>query len=315
MQEMQQKKYDAIIIGGGPAGLSAAIYARRGGLETLLLEKAQEGGTIAITAEVENYPGGIKGESGAELAARMAEQATSFGCDKARGEVVSVDFSGSVKEVRTADAVWQGAHVIIATGSLPQTLGVPGEAEFAGRGVSYCATCDAPFFRGLQVYVVGGGNSAVEEALHLAHFARQVTIIHRRDQLRASPAIQKKAMEAENIDFLWDTVVKEIKGEVVLGTIVAENVKSGAVTEITAPAGDGLMGLFVFAGIRPQTDAFEGLLDMRDGYIVTDECMRTNVPGVYAAGDVRCKELRQAVTAAADGAMAAYAIERDMMRG
>ena len=314
MQEIQEKQYDVIIIGGGPAGLSAAIYARRGGLETLLLEKAQEGGTIAITAEVENYPGGIKGESGAELAARMAEQALSFGCDKAQGEVISVDLAGEVKTVTTPDAVWQGQNVIIATGSQPQTLDIPGEAEFAGRGVSYCATCDAPFFRGLQVYVVGGGNSAVEEALHLSHFARQVTIIHRRDQLRASPAIQKKAIEAKNIDFLWDTVVREIKGEAVLGTLVVENVKSGAVTEITAPAGDGLMGLFVFAGIRPQTGAFEGMLHMRDGYIVTDEGMRTSAPGVFAAGDVRCKELRQVVTAAADGAMAAYTIERDRMR-
>jgi thioredoxin reductase (NADPH) len=307
---MADKIYDVMIIGGGPAGLTAAIYARRAQLETLLIEKGTPGGTIVVTAEVENYPGGIKGESGLELAARMAEQAESFGYDKGSGEIISAELAGDVKTISTAGESWQGRSVIIATGSLPQTLGVPGEAEFTGRGVSYCATCDAPFFRNLEVYVVGGGNSAIEEALHIAKFARKVTIIHRRDQLRASAAIQKKAFETENIDFLYNTIVKEIKGTDVLNALVVEDVKTGVVTEHAAAPEDGFMGVFVFAGMKPQTTVYEGVLDMENGYIITDEGMCTNIPGVYAAGDVRRKELRQVVTAVSDGAIAAYNIER-----
>jgi thioredoxin reductase (NADPH) len=309
---MSDKIYDVVIIGGGPAGLTAAIYARRAQLDTLLIEKGTPGGTIVVTAEVENYPGGIMGESGADLAARMAAQADSFGVDKGSGEITSVDFSGDIKTIRTASETWQGRSVIIATGSLPQTLGVPGEGEFTGRGVSYCATCDAPFFTNLEVYVVGGGNSAVEEALHLAKFARKVTIVHRRDQLRASAAIQQKAFDTANIEFMYDTIIKEIKGTDVLNSIVVENVKTGIVTEHAAAPEDGFMGVFVFTGMKPQTAAFEGLLDMENGYIITDEGMHTNVSGVYAAGDVRRKELRQVVTAVADGAIAAYYIEKSL---
>jgi thioredoxin reductase (NADPH) len=309
---MSDKVYDVIIIGGGPAGLSAAIYARRANLDTLLIEKAAPGGQILVTAEIENYPGGVKGESGAEFAARLAEQAKSFGYDEASGEVVRVDFSGRVKTIATTDSEYEARTVVIATGNVPSMLGVPGEKEYAGRGVSYCATCDGPFFRGLDVYVVGGGESAVEEAMHLSKFARNVTIIHRRDELRATQSTQIKARKHGNIDFLFDTVIREIKGGALLDAIVVENVKTGEVNEIKPGEGDAAMGLFVFVGNKPQTKVFEGALELEDGYIVTDCDMRTSVSGVYAAGDVRVKDLRQLVTAAADGAIAAVAAEREL---
>ncbi|MDR1042520.1 MAG: thioredoxin-disulfide reductase [Clostridiales Family XIII bacterium] len=309
---MNGKIYDIIIIGGGPAGLSAAIYARRANLDTLLIEKAAPGGQILVTAEIENYPGGIKGESGAEFAARLAEQAKSFGYDEATGEITSVDFSGEVKTVATEKGEYQSKTVVIATGSVPSLLGVPGETEYTGRGVSYCATCDGPFFRGLDVYVVGGGESAVEEAMHLAKFARKVTIIHRRDELRATQSTQEKAKKRENIAFMLDTIVKEIKGEALISAIVVENVKTGETSEIIPSEGDSTMGVFIFVGNKPQTKVIEGILDLEEGYIVTDCDMRTSVQGVYAAGDVRKKELRQLVTATADGATAAVTAEREI---
>jgi thioredoxin reductase (NADPH) len=309
---MSDKVYDVIIIGGGPAGLSAAIYARRANLDTLLIEKASTGGQILLTAEIENYPGGFKGESGAEFAARLAAQAKAFGYEEAFGEIVSVDFSDGEKIVRTADAEYRSRTVIIATGSVPSILGVPGEAEYVGRGVSYCATCDGPFFSGLDVYVIGGGESAVEEAMHLAKFARKVTIIHRRDELRATQSTQTKVLRCTNIAFLFDTIVKEIKGKDLVDTLVVEDVKTGEARELKPHEEDDAMGVFVFVGAKPQTQVFEGLIALEDGYIPTDCDMRTNVPGVYAAGDVRVKELRQAVTAAADGAIAAVAAERDL---
>ncbi|MDR0519379.1 MAG: FAD-dependent oxidoreductase [Clostridiales Family XIII bacterium] len=304
--------YDIIIIGGGPAGLSAAIYARRAMLSTLVIEKGAAGGQILITASIENYPGGIKGESGAEFAARLAEQAKSFGYDEAFGEVTEVDFSGETKKVVAGGAEYRARAVIIATGSVPQTLGVIGEESFTGRGVSYCATCDGPFFRGMDVYVVGGGESAVEEALHLAKFARKVVIIHRRDELRATLSTQHKARATENIEFMFDTVVKEIKGEMLLNALVTENVKTGEVRELKPSEGDSAMGVFIFVGNRPQTGAFAGVVEMDGGYIVTDCDMRTSAPRVYAAGDVRVKDLRQVVTATADGAIAAVTAERDL---
>jgi thioredoxin reductase (NADPH) len=309
---MSGKLYDVIIIGGGPAGLSAAIYARRANLDTLLVEKASPGGQILVTATIENYPGGIKGESGADFAARLAEQAKSFGYEEAAGEITRVDFSGEEKTVTVADVEYRGRTVIVATGSVPSLLGVPGEMAYAGRGVSYCATCDGPFFRGLDVYVVGGGESAVEEAMHLSKFAREVTIIHRRDELRATQSTQEKVMKCGNVRFLFDTVVKEIKGEALLNTLVVENVKTGETREIKPHEGDSTMGVFIFVGNKPQTEIFEGVLDLEGGYIVTDCDMRTGVPRVYAAGDVRQKELRQLVTAAADGAIAAVTAEREL---
>jgi thioredoxin reductase (NADPH) len=309
---MADRIYDLIIVGGGPAGLAAAIYARRAMLDTLLIEKNAYGGQILITAAVDNYPGGIKGESGAEFAMRLAEQAKSFGYDEAFGDVEQIDFSGDTKKIRAGGVAYSARAVIIATGSIPATLGVPGEWDFTGKGVSYCATCDGPFFSGLDVYVVGGGESAVEEAIHLTKFARKVTIIHRRDELRATMSTQHKVKKCDNLSFLFDTVVKEIKGESLLNTLVVENVKTGEVMEIKPHDGDSTMGVFIFVGNRPQTEMFEGVLEMANGYIVTDPDMRTNSPKVYAAGDVWAKNLRQLVTATADGAIAAVTAEKDL---
>ncbi|MDR0885880.1 MAG: thioredoxin-disulfide reductase [Clostridiales Family XIII bacterium] len=306
---MADKLYDVIIIGSGPAGLSAAIYARRAELNTLIIEKGLSGGQIFQTASVENYPGGIKGESGADLSMRMDAQAKSFEPESVTANVTSVDFTGDVKKVITADKTYESKTIILATGSNPVKLGAPGEEEYAGRGVSYCATCDGPFFRGMDVYVVGGGDSAIEESLHLSKIARSVTIIHRRDALRAAKSIETKARNAGNINFLLDTVIEEIKGGDLLESIIVKNVKTGNITEIKANPEDGTMGLFVFVGMRPITEFLGDAIELDNGYIPTDEEMHTNVPGVFAAGDVRKKMLRQVVTAAADGAIAAVSAE------
>ena len=307
---MSDKTYDVIIIGGGPAGLSSVIYARRSDLSVLLIEKGILGGQIFQTSEIENYPGGVKGESGAEFADRLAKHAESFEFDKITDTVTEVDFESDIKIIKCQNGEYRGRSVIIATGTHPTTLGVPGEYEYAGRGVSYCATCDAPFFRDLEAFVVGGGDAAVEEALHVAKFARKVTIIHRRDELRAAKNIQHKAFATENIDFMLDSVILEIKGNDLISSIVVENVRTGEVKEISADAKDGTFGVFIFVGLRPVSDIFEGKLDMENGYIITDENMRTSAHNVYAAGDVRKKSLRQVVTAASDGAIAAVEIEK-----
>lgn len=307
---MSDKIYDVIIVGGGPAGLSSAIYARRADLSVLLIEKGILGGQIFQTSEIENYPGGMKGESGAEFSDRLAKQAESFEYDKVTDTVIDVDFDSEIKTIKCQNGEYKACSVIIATGTEHTTLGVPGEFDYAGRGVSYCATCDAPFFRGLDVFVVGGGDAAVEEALHVAKFARKVTIIHRRDELRAAKNIQHKAYATKNIDFMLDTVVRQIKGEDLLQSIVVENVRTGDVQEISAKPEDGTFGVFVFVGLKPVTDIFKGKIEMENGYIVTDEQMKTSAHNVYAAGDVRKKTLRQIVTAASDGAIAAVEIEK-----
>ncbi|MDR0425444.1 MAG: thioredoxin-disulfide reductase [Clostridiales Family XIII bacterium] len=304
------KIYDVIIVGGGPAGLSAAIYAGRSNLATLLIERAGEGGQIATSSSVENYPGGFVGEDGAVLAARMAEQCKGFGAEIVYAEIKEYSLEGEVKRLKAYGKEFCGRTVIIATGNSPTRLGVPGEAEFAGRGVSYCATCDGPFFKDIEIYVAGGGDSAVEEAIYLTRFAKKVTVIHRRDSLRASKSIQDEAMANEKISFMWDTVIKELKGKGLLDTIVAENVKTGEIKELHATGEDGMTALFVFVGMKPETEIFEGILDLENGYIVTDEEMRTNIAGVFAAGDVRKKSLRQVITAAADGAIAAANADR-----
>jgi len=307
---MSGKIYDLIILGGGPAGLSAVIYARRANLDVLLIERGALGGQITQTAEIENYPGGIKGESGLEFVTRLSGHASSFGYESVSDEISGVDIAGEVKVLTGEKGVYKGRALVIATGNVPMKLGVPGEAEFTGRGVSYCATCDAPFFSGLEVYVVGGGDSAVEESLHLAKFARHVTVIHRRDQLRAAKSIQAKAEAAGNVSYLLDSVISEIRGGDLLESIVVKNVKTGETHEISANKEDMTMGVFIFIGNEPQTGMFSDKLDMENGYIITDENMLTGLPGVFAAGDVRRKPLRQVVTAAADGAIAAFQAER-----
>lgn len=298
--------YDVIILGAGPAGLSAALYAGRACLKTLLIEKAMPGGQITLTNDIENYPGQLlEGESGFSLTERMGQQADKFGVERAYDEIISIDLSSTEKVLTGQSSEYCAKTVIIATGAHPRPIGCENEAQFTGRGISFCATCDGAFFRDLDVYVVGGGDSAVEEAIYLTRFARKVTIIHRRDQLRAVKSIQERAFANEKIGFLWNTVVEKVDGDVALSEMTVRNVATGETSVIRASEEDGMFGLFGFVGFDPNTALFEGKVSMERGYIVTDEDMHTSVPGVFAAGDVRVKSLRQVVTAAADGAIAA----------
>lgn len=297
--------YDCLIIGGGPAGLSAAIYASRGKLNTVVFERSKIGGQAAITDDIENYPGSVEEATGPKIVKRMREQAESFGTCFVMEEVKKVELSKKIKKVITTKGCYEGKTVIIATGAEHMKLNVPGEEEFIGKGVSYCATCDADFFTDLDVVVVGGGDSAVQEALYLTKFAKNVTIIHRRDKLRANKCLQDKAFKNPKIKFLWDSVVERIEGDGIVEKIIVRNVKTGELKEVKTD------GVFIFIGMKPSTEIFKGLIEMDErGYILTDENMRTNIEGVFAAGDCRAKLLRQIVTAAADGAIAAVAAER-----
>ncbi len=305
------KIYDVIILGAGPAGLTAGLYAGRSRLSTLIIEKGQDGGQIALTDEVENYPGQlVEGETGHSLVARMSEQAKKFGAERCTDAIKSVELEGDVKKLIGAKGEYLARCVIIATGAFPKPIGCENEGRFTGMGISFCATCDGAFFKDLEVYVVGGGDSAVEEAIYLTRFARKVTIIHRRDQLRAVKAIQEKAFANPKIAFLWDSVVVRVDGKDLLSSMTLRNVKTGELTTIEANKADGLFGLFGFIGYTPNSRLFEGMLEMENGYIRTDGNMRTSIPGVFAAGDVRVKSLRQVVTAAADGAIAAMQAEK-----
>ena len=300
--------YDVIILGAGPAGLAAGLYAGRSRLKALILEKGQDGGQIAITNEIENYPGQMveEEESGPSLIARMTKQVEKFGCERVSDTIKAVELEGDVKKIIGNKGEYFGKTVIVATGAHSRPIGCENESEFVGKGISFCATCDANFFEDLEVYVVGGGDSAVEEAMYLTGFARKVTIIHRRDELRAAKSIQEKAFANPKIDFMWDSVVEKVGGdEGVLAKMWVRNVKTDEVTEIEADEDDGIFGLFGFIGFLPNTELFEGQIDMERGYVLTDDDMRTNIPGVFAAGDMRKKSLRQVVTAAADGAIAA----------
>ncbi|MCL2601740.1 MAG: FAD-dependent oxidoreductase [Treponema sp.] len=305
--------YDVVIIGAGPAGLSAGIYCGRSRLSTLIIEKTKVGGQAAITSEIENYPGGDAEETGPSLIGKMVQQAERFGVQRVADEITAVDFSGGEKKVTGKKGEYTAKAVIVASGAFPRPIGCPGEAEFIGKGVSYCATCDAAFFEGLETFVVGAGDSAIQEALHVARFARKVTVIYRRSQeeMRAAKSLLQKAFDNPKFSFIFHSVVKEVRGETgVLDTIIIENTQTGELTEFHAEEDDGTFGLFVFVGFVPQTDIFQGKLAMEGGYIVTDENMLTNVPGVFAAGDCRAKSLRQVVTAAADGAIAAVQAEK-----
>ncbi len=304
------KIYDVIVIGAGPAGLSAGLYAGRARLSTLIIEKDKDGGQIVLTSEVENYPGCLEGESGPTLIDRMAKQAEHFGAEKVYDEILEVKLDGKEKVIKGKKGEYVGKSVIIATGASSRPIGCPGEKTFTGKGVSYCATCDGNFFEDFEVFVVGGGDTAVEEAMYLTKFARKVTLIHRREELRAAKSIQEKAFANPKMNFIWNSAVKEIKGEGVVNSMVLENLKTGELTEIVADEDDGIFGIFVFIGYTPKTKIFEGIINMENGYIVTDENMKTNIEGVYAVGDVRVKSLRQVVTAAADGAIAAVQAEK-----
>jgi len=308
---MSNTLYDVIIIGGGPAGLSAGIYAGRGLLKTLIIEKGKHGGQAAITNEIDNYPGADLEETGPSLIEKMYKQAERFGVEFVSDNISDVKLDEDVKTLVGDKGSYTSKTVIIATGAFPRMLGCKGEKELTGKGVSYCATCDAAFFEELEVYVVGGGDSAVQEAMFIARFARKVTIIQNLPELTAAKSLQKKVLEDPKFSFVYNSVVEELRGdEGLLDTIIVRNEQTGELTEFKADEEDGTFGLFVFIGLIPQTEIFNDQVEMDRGYIPTDENMRTNTNGVYAVGDCRIKPLRQVVTAAADGAIAAMDIEK-----
>jgi len=300
------KVYDVVIIGGGPAGLSAGLYASRARMSAMIVEKAKWGGQAGTTEELENYPGSIEMPTGPKLMERMKNQAEAFGTELVKDEVLSIDTSDKIKKIKLGSGNEISARtIIIATGAQPMMLGIPGETELRGKGVSYCATCDADFFAELEVVVVGGGDAAVEEAIYLTKFAEKVTIVHRRDQFRAAKSIAEKAMKNDKIDIMWDTVPEEIYGDGIVEGIKLRNVKTNEVTDFRTD------GVFMFVGTKPISDFAKGVVEMdQKGYIMADEEMRTSVEGIFAAGDVRVKSLRQVVTAAADGAIAAVNAEK-----
>lgn len=290
--------YDVVILGAGPAGLTAGIYAARGGLSVAIVENQAPGGQAALTAEIENYPG-FETISGFDLTARMVAQCEGLGVVFVYDNPVNVSLEGAVKTVKTAySGTVEGRSLIIATGALPRPLGVPRESELLGGGVSYCATCDGAFFRGKPVAVVGGGNTAVEDALYLERFASEVYLIHRRDALRADALLSERITKS-TVKILWDTVVTDLVGSPRLQSLNVKNVKTGETSSVRVD------GFFIAAGRKPASEGLNGVALDESGYILTDDEMRTNIDGVFAAGDVRRKSLRQVVTAAADGALAA----------
>lgn len=305
------KIYDVIVLGAGPSGLTAGLYASRSRLSTLVIEKGQDGGQIAITNEIENYPGQqLEGETGPSLIARMTAQVEKFGAERVSDTIKSVELEGDIKKLTGNKGEYLAKAVIIAMGAFPRPIGCKNEAQYVGKGISFCATCDAAFFEDMEVYVVGGGDAAVEEAMYLTKFARKVTIIHRRNELRAAKSIQEKAFRNPKLHFMWDTVVDSVSGDEILSSMVLRNIKTGALTTINADEDDGMFGLFGFIGLLPNSHLFENMIQMENGYIKTDSDMHTNIPGVYAVGDIRVKSLRQVVTAAADGAIAAMQAEK-----
>jgi thioredoxin reductase (NADPH) len=296
---------ELVVIGGGPAGLTAGLYAARAQLEPIVLVGQQFGGQAATTDEMENYPGFPEGIGGMALAEQMARQATRFGAEIAYEEVSQVDLKRYPFLVRTQGATYEARTLIICTGAQARKLGVPGEAKFIGRGVSFCATCDGYFYKDKTVVVVGGGDSALDEGLFLTRFAKQVTIIHRRDQLRGSAILQQRAFANPKIRFLWDTVVEEVLGEEQVTGVRVRNAKTGAESIVNSD------GVFVYIGFTPNVQLFKGQIKLTDqGYIETDKRQRTSVSGVYAAGDVQDPDFRQAVVAAGAGAAAAIEAER-----
>lgn len=303
---IMKNKYDLIIIGSGPAGLTAGIYAKRAEMKALIIEKnGMSGGQIINTYEVDNYPG-IPGISGFELATKFRNHCEKLGADFVEGDVSSLELEGSMKKItlNNGDVYWAKA-VIIATGTVYRKLEVTGEKEFTGVGVSYCATCDGAFFRNKEVVVVGGGDVAVEDAIFLARLCKKVYIIHRRDEFRAAKSLSNRLLALENVEVLWNTGVEEIIGEEYVTSIRIKNLKTQETKNID------VSGVFIAVGSIPSSDAYKKLLDTdRDGYIIADETCETNMEGIFAAGDIRAKALKQIITAAADGANAITAVER-----
>ena len=296
--------YDMIIIGGGPAGYSAALYAARAGLDTLVIEKLSAGGQMALTDIIDNYPGFDEGVDGFTLGMKMQAGAERFGAVSEYGEVLSVNLTGDVKTVTTDAGEYQARTVVIATGANPRPLGLPDEASLVGRGLHYCAHCDGRFYKDKTVMVVGGGNSAVSDALYLSRIAKKVLLVHRRDTLRATKIYHEPLMKAENVEFLWNRTVSDVvMGDRIIGATL-QNVKTGESEQVLCD------GLFVSVGRVPATEFLGGALPLDDyGYVIADETTKTAIPGVFAVGDVRTKALRQVVTAAADGAVAVHFAE------
>ncbi|HPD56481.1 MAG TPA: thioredoxin-disulfide reductase [Smithellaceae bacterium] len=299
--------YDVIIIGGGPAGYTAGIYAARAGLKALLVEGASTVSQITITDMIENYPGIPEGINGFDLMQLFKNQAVKFGLETLAADVSSIkknDPDAVIWEISAGDKTVRALSIIAATGAQWRKLGVPGEEEFAGRGVSYCATCDGPFYRDKDVVVVGGGDTAIQEALFLTHFARKVTVVHRRDRLRAADILQKRAAAQKKIEYVWKANLAEIVGKELVTAVKLKDVESGKISELPAD------GVFVFVGRLPQTEIFRNVLKLDNaGYIITDDNMHTSAAGIFAAGDCRAKQFRQVVTAAGDGANAIYSAE------
>jgi len=301
----KQKHYDVLIIGSGPAGYTAGVYASRAKLSTLIISGTLPGGQLMTTSEVENYPGFPSGIFGPELMMNMRQQSERFGTTVLDDEVIKVNFKKKPFTITTHSETYTAKSVIVCTGASPRKLGIPSEQQFSGRGVSYCATCDGPFFKGEDIVVVGGGDTALEEAMFLTKFGKSVKVVHRRDYLRASKILQEKAKENPKIEFLWNNVVSDIKGEKKIATVIVKNIAGG--TETTLSAG----GLFVAIGHEPNTSIFKGQLELDDkGYVLLKDHTRTSVEGVFAAGDVHDHRYRQAVTAAGFGCMAALDVDR-----
>jgi thioredoxin reductase (NADPH) len=302
---LKKREYDVVIIGGGPAGLTAGIYAARARLKSLLVERGAMGGLIINAGVVENYPGFPDGINGLELADAMQRQAVKFGLETLIAEVTGLEVKGEQKVVQTGEGDVTAGAVIVAGGSDRVKLGVPGEEEFTGRGVAYCAVCDGYFYRDVPVAVAGGGNAAMNEALELTKFASRVTVIHRRDELRATKILQERALADPKIEFLWNTVVEAIEGEDTVKRLRLKNVPTGEKSTLD------ISGIFVAVGFRPNTDYLKKIIHLADnGTIITNEKMETDVPGIYAAGDIRSGSIRQVAAAVGDGAVAAIYAER-----
>ena len=299
-----EKIYDVLIVGGGPAGYTAALYAARAGLSTLVLEKLSAGGQIALTDQVDNYPGFSEGIDGFTLGDNMRAGAERFGAQSEMAEVYRLDLAGDIKKAETSEGDRFGRTLIFATGAVPRAMGVAGETEMTGRGIHYCASCDGMFYRGKTVAVIGGGNTAVEDALLLSRVCKKVLLVHRRDELRATKVYHEALKQQENVEFVWNSVVTELLGDGEFKGCRVKNVKTGEVTELPVD------GIFVSIGRKPATELVKDQLTLDPGgYIVADETTKTNIPGVFAAGDVRIKALRQVVTAVSDGAVAAHYAE------